>query len=131
MICANQKRSNCLANKFDKESLKHLSTNQQKELLCILDKYPQCFSDKPGYMEVLTHRILLKKGFRPNRLASYRVPEKLKPEVDRQIKDMLENGIVCKSTSPMASPLVCVLKDKHGCNVRLAVDYRYLNSFTH
>jgi len=32
----------------------------------------------------------------------------------------------------MASPLVCVLKGKEGCDgVRLAVDYRYLNRFTH
>jgi len=59
------------------------------------------------------------------------VPERLKPEVDRQIQEMLDN-IIRKSTSPMASPLVCVLKGKGDCNgVRLAVDYRYVNSYTH
>ena len=32
----------------------------------------------------------------------------------------------------MASPLVCVLKGKGVCNgIRLAVDYRYVNRFTH
>jgi len=31
----------------------------------------------------------------------------------------------------MASPLVCVLKGKNGCDgVRLAVDYRYVYRFT-
>jgi len=32
----------------------------------------------------------------------------------------------------MASLLVCVLKGKEGCDgVRLAIDYRYVNRFTH
>ena len=116
---------------IDGESLKHLSPEQQKELLCILDKYYEIFSYKPGYTDVVTHRILLKEGFKPRRLAAYRVPEKLKAEVDRQIENMLTNGIIRKSSSPMVSPLVCVLKGKDGCNgVRLAVDYRYVNSFT-
>jgi len=31
----------------------------------------------------------------------------------------------------MASPLVCILKGKDGCDsIRLAVDYRYVNKFT-
>jgi len=116
---------------IDGESLKHLSPEQQTELLCILDKYHEIFSDKPGYTDVVTHRILLKEGFKPRRLAAYRVPEKLKVEVDRQIENKLTNGIIRKSSSPMVSPLVCVLKGKDGCNgVRLAVDYRYVNSFT-
>jgi len=33
-----------------------------------------------------------------------------------------------RSDSPMASPLVCVAKKQGG--VRLACDYRYVNSFT-
>ena len=44
---------------------------------------------------------------------------------------MLASGIIQESNSPMASPLVCVLKGKGGCDgIRLAVDYRYLNSCT-
>ena len=45
---------------------------------------------------------------------------------------MLRNGIIRPSQSPMASPLVCVFKGKEGRDgVRLAVDYRYVNRFTH
>jgi len=117
---------------IDLVSIGHLDEGQQKELLHLLDKYPECFSDKPGFTDVVTHTIPLKDGFRPERLPAYRVPEKLKPEVDRQIQEMLQNGIIRKSNSPMASPMVCVLKGKEGCDgVRLAVDYRYVNSFTH
>ena len=45
---------------------------------------------------------------------------------------MLDNGIIRPSQSPMASPLVCVLKGKGGCNgIRLAIDYRYVNRFAY
>jgi len=51
--------------------------------------------------------------------------------VDRQIQEMLDNNIIRPSSSPMASPLVCILKGKDGCGgIRLAVDYRYVNKFT-
>ena len=44
---------------------------------------------------------------------------------------MVANGIIRDSMSPMASPLVCVLKGKNGCDgVRLVIDYRYVNQFT-
>jgi len=45
--------------------------------------------------------------------------------------NMLASGIIQESNSPMASSLVCVLKEKGGCDgIRLAVDCRYLNSYT-
>jgi len=70
-------------------------------------------------------------GFKPKRLHAYRVLERLKPEVDWQIQEMLDNGIIRPSHSPMASPLGCVFKGKEGCNgVRLAVNYRYVYRFT-
>ena len=51
-----------------------------------------------------------------------------RPEVERQIQDMLQQGIIKQSTSRMASPLVMV-KKKDG-SLPLACDYRYINSFT-
>jgi len=54
----------------------------------------------------------------------YRVPDKFKPEVDRQIAEVLEMGLI----RPSDSPIVCVAK--RGDGVRLAVDYRYLNKYT-
>ena len=72
------------------------------------------------------------EGFKPKRLPAYRVPEKLKPEVNRQIQEMLANNIIRPSDSPRASPLVCVMKGKDGCDgVRLAIDYHYVNKFSH
>jgi len=36
------------------------------------------------------------------------VPEAMKPEVERQIKELIDAGLTVRSDSPMAIPLVCV-----------------------
>ena len=117
--------------KVDLESISHLSRLQQTELLNLLDEFHDCFSEIPGFTDVYTHKVELLDGFKPKRLPAYRVPERLKPEVSRQIQEMLDNEIIRPSESPMASPLVCVMKGRDGCEgVRLAIDYRYVNKYT-
>jgi len=119
-----------LSQKIDPEKLKHLSPPQRKELLEILDKFPECFSDKPGYCDWISHEIHVMEGFKPKRLRAYRVSESSKPEVEKQIQEMLQLGIIRPSKSEMASPIVCVLKGKDGRDgVKLAIDYRYLNQY--
>ena len=76
----------------------------------------------------MVHRIQTTDGFVPRQIRPYRVPDAFKPEVDRQIQDLLDKGLIRPSNSPMASPIVCVAKKDGG--VRIACDYRYLNSFT-
>jgi len=71
--------------KIDPASISHLSRDQQLELLEVLDRYHECFSDVPGYTDVVTHTIPLTDDFKPKRLYVYRFPEKLKPEVGLQI----------------------------------------------
>jgi hypothetical protein len=102
----------------DPAKVAHLSAVECQQLFAVLDKYPTVFSDKPGFCS----------DFVPERQRAYKIPELLKPEVDRQIKEMLEQGIIKPSNSEMASPVVCVLKGPNGRDgVRLAVDYRYVN----
>jgi len=49
-------------------------------------------------------------------------------KVRRQIEELLHNGFIRPSISPMASPIVAVLKGPSGKNgVRLAIDYRFVN----
>ena len=76
-----------------------LNRDQQLELLEVLDRYPECFSDVPGYTDVFFSHHPLTDDFKPKRLHAYRIPEKLKPEVDRQIQEMLRNGIIRPSQS--------------------------------
>jgi hypothetical protein len=111
--------------KVDPAKVAHLSPNECQQIFAVLDKYPTVFSDKPGFCSILEHKIKVTPDFVPKRQRAYKIPELLKPEVDRQIKEMLEQGIIKPSNSEMASPVVCVLKGPNGTDgVRLAVDYR-------
>ena len=75
--------------------------------------------NKPGLCDVITHRILTTPAF---------VPVAFRAEVNWQICKLLDMGLIRPSVSPMASPIVCVAKKSGG--VRIACDYRYLNSYT-
>jgi len=117
--------------RIDPEKLAHLSERQRHELTDILDQFQDCFSDTPGFCDLVEHEIPITEDCKPKRLRAYKVPERLKAEVHRQIQELLSLGFIRPSESQMASPLVCVLKGKEGKDgVRLAVDYRYVNKFT-
>ena len=117
--------------RIDLNTLSHLSDNDRQLLLVVLDRYPDVFCDRPGLYRGVEHSIPVSPDFRPRRLKEYKIPEKIKPEVKRQIQELLDLGIIRKSNSPMASPLVCILKGPGGRDgVRLAVDFRYLNRYT-
>ena len=117
--------------RIDEAKLLHLKPEQRIELLKLLDKYADCFSDVPGFCPLVEHTIPLLDSFVPKRLAPYKIPINLRPEVEQQLKDLLDQGLIRHSKSPMASPVVCVLKGKDGKGgVRLAVDYRYVNRYT-
>ena len=72
--------------KIDPDKLKHLSAQQKKELLSVLDKNPECFSDKPGLCTMVTNEINVTSDFKPKRLRAYRVPESLKPVVENRYR---------------------------------------------
>ena len=61
------------SSKIRLEDLNHLTKSQRTELLNLLDCYPECFSDVPGYSDIVSHTITLKEGFRPKRLPAYRL----------------------------------------------------------
>ena len=120
-----------VSSRIDQTEIEHLNEDQRERLLKLLDKYSDIFSETPGFVNKIEHEIPLMEGFVPKRLKAYRVPENLKPEVRRQIEEMLKLGIIRPSNSPMASPLVCVLKGKDGKGgLRLAVNYQYVNKYT-
>jgi len=49
--------------KIDKGKLAHLTQEQQSEILAIFDKYPECFSDFPGFCDVVQHEIYVTDNF--------------------------------------------------------------------
>ena len=119
------------SHRIDQKGLEHLTTEQRQQLLKILDEFSDVFRDQPGLCTAVQHEIPLTADFVPRRLRAYRIPDRLKPEVERQLRELADNGFIKKSSSPMASPLVCVLKGPGGRDgVRLAVDFRFVNAHT-
>ena len=117
--------------KIDHTKLEHLNADQKDALLKLLDEFADVFVEKPGLCNEGVHEIHVTPDFKPRRLRAYKVPELLEPEVARQLQELLDMGFVRKSSSAMASPIVCVLKGRNGENgVRLCCDYRYLNKYT-
>jgi hypothetical protein len=97
---------------IDRDSIAHLSVEQQTELLTLLDDFSSCFSEKSGSCTCVQHEIKTSADFVPRVLRPYKIHEILKPEVEKQIDMLLKNGFITKSDSNMISPIVCIVK--HG-----------------
>ena len=54
----------------------------------MLDEFADVFVEKPGLCNGV-HEIHVTPDFKPRRLMAYKVPELLKPEVARQLQELL------------------------------------------
>ena len=82
---------------------------------------------KPGLNLITKHRIQVEESL-PIKQRPYRTSQKEQAIIEKEVKEMLENGIVRPSRSPWSSPVVLVAK-KDG-TTRFCVDYRKLNKVT-
>ena len=106
----------------------HLTEIQQRQLSDVLTDYKDVFSDEPGRCKIGCHEIKVRDGYEPIRSKPYRIPERLKDEVDKQIAELLSYDMIEPSNSPYAHPIVCVTKpDK---SIRICTDMRNLNAHT-
>ena len=110
-----------------KAKLDHLPEQQRKELEQILFEECEVFAknehdigDIPDFqMDIqLTDEIPVNEAYR-------HLPRKLYEDVKNYLNDLVINGWIQESTSPYASPIVCVRKKDN--TLRLCVDYRKLN----
>lgn len=100
------------------------------ELLQLLHSYEDLFAEPQGLppRRACDHRIPLMAGAQPVNIRSYRHKPELKNEIDKQVAELLQSGVIQKSVSPFASPSI-VVKKKDGTWC-LCQDYRRLNSMT-
>ena len=104
-----------------------LNDEQQNEVMEVLKRYEEIFTEIPGKASVTEHKIDLTDDC-PIRYKPYPLPYAKRGEIREEIQNMMDTVIVRESSSPYASPLV-VVKKKGGSN-RMCVDYRKLNLVT-
>lgn len=118
---------------LDRESAEQLRYGKElNEMEChevreLIHGYEEIFTDRPGTTSVMTHCIELTSQ-EPIRLRPYPIPFSLREKLRANIAEMMELGIIRKSTSPYSAPIVLVPKPDGSS--RLCVDYRKLNKIT-
>ena len=107
-----------------------LNSEQIQDLSELLSKYKEAFSiaGEIGTTNILEHKIELVEGAKPFAEPLRRRPQAHIEETRRQVKQMLDDGIIEPTDSPWASAYVLVSK-KTG-DWRLCVDFRKLNDLT-
>ena len=107
-----------------------MGKTQSRDVARLLRKYSHIFSktdDDIGRTGIIRHNIPTGDA-RPIKQPLRRLPENMAKEVNTQVNEMLNKGIIQPSTSPWASGVVMV-KKKDGSH-RFCIDYRKLNEVT-
>ena len=104
-----------------------LAQEQIGELKALVNEFGHVFSDVPGNTDLISHRIKLTSE-EPVRSKPYPIPYNIRDELKKDIAEMVKLGVIRKSESPYAAPVVIVRK-KDGSN-RVCIDFRKLNKLT-
>jgi len=96
----------------------------------VLRQYQDVFQDPQQLppSRFYDHHIPLLPGAAPVNARPYMYPPHHKDEIEKQVQQLLTAGLITRSCSPFASPVLLVLK-KDG-SWRFCVDYRKLNAIT-
>ncbi|WKA00247.1 hypothetical protein VitviT2T_018626 [Vitis vinifera] len=100
------------------------------DMQALLEEYSDVFAapTKLPPTREIDHKIPLKDGTEAINVRPYRYAYFQKTEIENQVRDMLNAGLIRPSTSPFSSPVLLV-KKKDG-TWRFCTDYRALNAAT-
>lgn len=104
-----------------------LSEIEKKHLQTVIDRNVALMGSKLGCTSVAEHVIVTKSP--PIKQKYYRVSPVMQKHIDKELEEMLNEGIIEESNSPWASPIILV-KKKAKDSYRFCVDYRKLNTVT-
>jgi len=114
---------------YDEASSRQVS-DVLPEVQSVLDEFQALFaapSELPP-RRACDHRIPLVASAQPVAVRSYQYSPTLKSEIESQVTEMLQSGMIQPSTSAFSSPVLLVRKKDRSW--RFCVDYRLLNSLT-
>lgn len=110
--------------------LTHLPDSDRERVSQLLCKYRTAFALSRldvGHCGSIKHRITTSDATPVYRRA-YRIPFSKREEMQQQVEELIEKGIIEHSTSPWGSPALLV--QKPDGSFRFVVDYRELNKVT-
>lgn len=113
----------------------HMNSEEKSQILRIIKEYQHVFyepNSKLTFTGEIKHKIDTIDNI-PICTKTYRYPYIHKDEVQKQIQEMLDNGIIRHSSSPYSAPIWIVPKKEDASGDkkwRLVVDYRKLNEVT-
>ncbi|XP_055865631.1 uncharacterized protein LOC129928743 [Biomphalaria glabrata] len=108
--------------------LDNLSSQRKKDIMNLLQEYADIFTDVPGKTTIINHEIKLTSD-KPTKSRPYPLPIHYRDFLQKEINDLLEQGIIEHSNSPYAAPIVLV-KRSQSSSPRMCVDFRQLNKIT-
>lgn len=113
----------------------HMNLEEKREISKLLKSFADLFhynENQLTFSNTVKHQINLKDD-NPIYTKSYRYPHAHKGEVQKQIGELLNNGIIRPSQSPWSSPIWIVPKKSDASGKqkwRMVVDFRRLNDKT-
>ncbi|VDO99012.1 unnamed protein product [Heligmosomoides polygyrus] len=110
-----------------------LSESDKMRLKAIIDAHRNAFVGPDGhlghYNGPIRHRIDIQDGAHIPARKIYRIPLEKRLEIERQIMQMLQDGIIRESTSPFGV-LIVLVKKRDANSWRFTIDFRELNAIT-
>ena len=107
------------------------SQDEKEQLMVLLWQFKDIFArpgEQLGCTDLMKFHIDLKEDAIPFKARPYRSNPRIREEISRQVKDMLDRDIIEPSTSQWGSPVLLVTKEDG--TYRFCIDYRRLNSMT-
>jgi len=101
-----------------------------EDIQSLISKFAPLFDDQISLppSRACDHAIPLIPGARPMNIRPYRYPPALRDEIEKQVAEMLDKGLIQPSASLFSSPVLLV-KKKDG-SYRFCVDFCHLNALT-
>ncbi|KAF5769419.1 putative nucleotidyltransferase, Ribonuclease H [Helianthus annuus] len=106
-----------------------LTDSQQSVLSSLLQNFEAIFQPPSSLPPVRSHDHHIQlSSTDPVCVRPYRYPHVQKSEIERQVRELLQMGMIRPSTSAFSSPVILVRKKDNSW--RMCVDYRALNNAT-